>query len=109
MLARLAVLGLPPQCVTVQSVPSTLRVTYDGQRRGRDYVLIDPGTLWGEKAYGLKPTDDFTFQPRSPSKGDRLSVVLSDEAYRLLVLQRERRRQMASSRTKKIRAPSWRR
>jgi hypothetical protein len=84
-------------------------VTYDGRRRGRDYVVIDPGTLWGEKPYGLKPTDDFTFRPPSPAKGEQLSVVVSDETYRLLVLQRERRRQMAGSRTKKIRAPSWKR
>jgi hypothetical protein len=84
-------------------------VTYKGHKRGRDYVVIDPGTVWGEKAYGLKPTDDFTFRPPSPSEEDRLSVVVSDETYRLLVLQRERRRQMAGSRPRKIKAPPWKR
>lgn len=100
--------GSTPECGSVESVPSTLRVTYDGNRRGgRDYVVIEPGSIWGEKAYGLAPGDDYTFQPRGPEKGDRLSVVVSDDVFRLLVLQRERRKQEASPTRRKVRPP-WR-
>lgn len=90
-------------------MPSTLQVTYDGNRRGgRDYVIIEPGSLWGEKPYGLAPTDDFMFQPRGPDKGDHLAVVVSDDVYRLLVLQRERRKQAASTTRRKRRVrPPW--
>ena len=83
-------------------------MTYDGHRRDRHYVVIKPGTTWGETAYGLKPTDDFTFSPRAPDKGDAVDLVVSDETYRLLVLQRERRKQFGGSRPRKIRPP-WQR
>lgn len=86
-------------------MPSTLQVTYDGRRRGREYVTISPHSLWGEKAYGLKPTDDYRFA-EPPSKGQPAQLSVSDETLRLLVLQRNIRKDNA--RTRK-RGPRWRR
>lgn len=74
-----------------QKNPSALEVIYDGRRRGRDMIYIEPWSLWGERAYGLSPReDDYTFDTRAVV-GDRTRVVVSDATYQRLIAQRETR------------------
>ncbi len=89
-------------------MPGVLRVEYDGRRRGREYVVIEPGTIWGEKAYGLKPEDDYRFDPPAPSKGTVVQLHVSDEALRLLRLQRNIRKDNARAHRPRT-GPRWRR
>lgn len=89
-------------------MPSTLQVTYDGRRRGREYVVIEPLSVWGERAYGLKQTDDYRFSKPSPSQGDRVDLVVSDETFRLLTLQRNIRKDNARAGRRRG-GPRWRR
>lgn len=58
-------------------------------------MLLQPATAWGEKAYGLKPTDDYTFFPKDPQKGQKVDLRVSAETLRLLQLQRNIRQDNA--------------
>jgi hypothetical protein len=77
-------------------VPSRLRVLYDGKKgkkSPREYVFIFPGSLWRERRYGLEQTkDQYHFEPSSPTKGQEVDLVVSDDTYNRLVRQRELRR-----------------
>jgi hypothetical protein len=73
-------------------VPSVVNAIYDGRRRGKTMVVIEPFSTWGSRAYGLKGgSDDFRMQPVDAKAGHRVVLTLSDRTYLRLVRDRERR------------------
>jgi len=69
-----------------------VNATFDGRRRGKVMVLVEPFSTWGSRAYGLTPeTDDFRIQPVDAKPGERVVLTLGDRTYKRLVRDRQRR------------------